>query len=173
MIFHHHPVRPSPRLPRYLDLGLYAQLEGVPFTHSSNLLAALRVASEHALRRAPFVELALLGAWLREQLRDIGYTLVAPEAVASPAIVTLALPEGTSAEHLGDRLASAGFELSFRSGYLRRRNWIQVSLMGECSRERLEPLLTALHMDARGQSIRATEARLPIEREIPRRASAG
>ena len=172
MIFHHHAVSPSPRLPRYLDLGLYAQLDGVPFTHSSNLLAALRVASEHALRRVPFAEMRLLARWLRKELDALGYALVAPESVASPAIVTLALPEGISAEALGDRLASAGFELSFRSGYLRRRNWIQISLMGECSRERLEPLVTALRMDHRARGIRGDEARFVIDREVPRRASA-
>ena len=172
MIFHHHPVGPSTRLPRYLDLGLYAQHDGVPFTHSSNLLAALRVASEHALRRAPFTEMSALAQWLRDELRSLGYTLIAREAVASPAIVTLALPEGASAEALGERLATAGFELSFRSGYLRRRNWFQISLMGECSRERLEPLLTALRTDARGRSGRNDDARVLIDREVPRRASA-
>jgi aspartate aminotransferase-like enzyme len=151
---------------------LYAQHEGVPFTHSSNLLAALRVASEHALRRAPFTEMSALAHWLRDELRSLGYTLIAPEAVASPAIVTLALPDGASAEALGDRLAMAGFELSFRSGYLRRRNWFQISLMGECSRERLEPLLTALRTDARGRSGRNDDARMLIDREVPRRASA-
>jgi aspartate aminotransferase-like enzyme len=172
MIFHHHAVAPSGRLPRYLDLGLYAQLDGVPFTHSSNLLAALRVASEHALRRAPFAEIASLARGLREELEALGYALVAPENVASPAIVTLALPDGVSAEAFGERLAAAGFELSFRSGYLRRRNWIQISLMGECSRERLEPLLTALRMDYRARGVRGDDARLRHDRGAPRRASA-
>ncbi len=172
IIFHHHQVAPSSRIPRYLDLGLYAQLEGVPFTHSSNLLAALRVASEHALRRAPFAEMSVLARWLRTELESLGYGLVAAAPVSSPAIVTLALPDGTSAEALGERLAAAGFELSFRSGYLRRRNWIQISLMGECSRERLEPLVTALRVDRRARGIRSDEARFVVDREAPRRASA-
>ena len=171
MIFHHHPVAPSGRLPRYLDLGLYAQLDGVPFTHSSNLLAALRVASEHALRRAPFSEMRALARWLREELRGLGYTLVAPEAVASPAIVTIALPAGITSESLGTRLAVAGFELSFRSGYLRRRNWIQVSLMGECSRERLEVLLVALRTHSGAGAVRADDVRLRIERDDTRQAT--
>ena len=143
MVFHHHEISPSSRLPRYLDLGLYADLGGVPFTHSSNLLAALRVASERALARAPFNELAELAAWLRGRLRDLGYRLVTPEAHASPGIVTLA-PAAEGEAPLGDRLAELGFELSFRSGYLQRRNWSQISLMGECSRDKLEPLLVAM-----------------------------
>ena len=160
IIFHHHPVAPSPRLPRYLDLGLYAQLDGVPFTHSSNLLAALRVASEHALRRAPFEGMADLARWLRAELRQLDFALVAPEAVASPAIMTIALPPEQSAESLGDRLATAGFELSFRSGYLRRRNWIQISLMGECSRDRLESLVAALRSHGRARGTQADDVRL-------------
>ena len=164
VIFHHHPVAPSPRLPRYLDLGLYAQLDGVPFTHSSNLLAALRVASEHALRRSPFGEMATLARWLRSELRALGYALVAPESAASPAIVTIALPAEVSSEALGERLATAGFELSFRSGYLRRRNWFQISLMGECSRERLDALLVALRTDARG-GVRRDDMRMRLDRD--------
>ena len=42
MVFYNHEIQPAPkRLPRYLDLGFYAAQEGIPFTHSSNLLAAL------------------------------------------------------------------------------------------------------------------------------------
>jgi aspartate aminotransferase-like enzyme len=144
MVFYDHHVAPSDRLPRYLDLGLYAQLDGVPFTHSSNLLAALRVASERALRNAPFTEMRDLAVSLRARLRALGYSIVAPDAQASPAIVTIALPPDQDVDDFGDQVAAAGFELSFRSAYLRNRNWIQVSLMGECSREKLARLLNAL-----------------------------
>ena len=45
LVFHHHDVAPQPeRLPRYLDLGCWSQGDGVPFTHSSNLVAALAAA---------------------------------------------------------------------------------------------------------------------------------
>jgi aspartate aminotransferase-like enzyme len=144
MVFYDHHVAPSDRLPRYLDLGLYAQLDGVPFTHSSNLLAALRVASERALRNAPFTAIRELAVSLRSRLRALGYTIVAPDAHASPAIVTIALPPDQYVDEFGDQVAAAGFELSFRSAYLRNRNWIQVSLMGECSSEKLARLLNAL-----------------------------
>ena len=40
-VFHDAPPRhASSSLPRYLDLGLYAEQEGIPFTLSSNLLYA-------------------------------------------------------------------------------------------------------------------------------------
>ena len=60
----------------------------------------------------------------------------------------------------------------FRSGYHPLRNWIQISLMGECSRERLEPLLTAMRTDVRGRNGRPDDARMLTDREVPRRASA-
>jgi len=170
-VLHHHPVAPSTRLPRYLDLGLYAQLDGVPFTQSSNLLAALRVAGEHALRRAPFDQMHALATRLRVELRRLGYSLVAPEALASPAIVTIALPVQIRSNEFGERLARAGFELSFRSGYLLRRNWIQVSLMGECTREKIERLIAALPADgSREGSAEYSESVATFE--PPRRASA-
>ena len=77
----------------------------------------------------------------------------------------MALPSSASSEALGERLAAGGFELSFRSGYLRKRNWIQVSLMGECSRERLEALLVALRTDARGVAVRRDDVRMRIDRD--------
>src|ERR1041385_7458953 len=45
MVFYNHKLIPAPKaLPRYLDLGLYAANDGVPFTHSSNMLNALQAA---------------------------------------------------------------------------------------------------------------------------------
>ena len=143
-VFHARAVAPSDRLPRYVDLGLIADCDGVPFTHSSNLVAALRVAAERALRADAFAETAALSAWLRGALRARGFTLVAPERAAAPGILTIALRPGVTSEPLGQRLARAGFELSFRSGYLKRRNWIQIAVMGQCSRTNIERLLDAL-----------------------------
>src|SRR5574341_1159104 len=45
MVFYNHDLLPdSSTLPRYLDLGLYAARDGVPFTISSNLVQALHAA---------------------------------------------------------------------------------------------------------------------------------
>jgi aspartate aminotransferase-like enzyme len=144
MVFHDGDVRSSPRAPRYLDLSLYADAEGVPFTQSSGLVSALRIATENTLRRRPFSDVRALSEWLRQQLRDMGFRLLAADAVSSPGIVTLVLESGDSAIELGDALARAGFALSYRSKYLRERNWIQIALMGECSRQKTELLLRAM-----------------------------
>jgi len=145
MVFYHHEAPPRPdRLPRYLDLGYSAENGGVPFTHSSNLLSALQAALKFYDSQQPFTELAELSDWLRPKLRELGFRILAPDAQASPAVITLVLPGSASSQKIGDELAAAGFLLSYQSGYLRCRNWIQICLMGACSRQSLVSLLTEL-----------------------------
>ena len=145
MVFYHHEVSPQPRkLPRYLDLGYHAAQQGIPFTHSSNLLSALQAALKRYDSPQPFAEVVELSDWLRPKLRELGFQILAPDAHASPAVITLALPTGTSSQSIGDQLQAAGFLLSYQSEYLRRRNWLQICLMGDCSRQGLVALLTEL-----------------------------
>jgi aspartate aminotransferase-like enzyme/GNAT superfamily N-acetyltransferase len=145
LVFYEHQLFPASRgVPRYLDLGYYAACAGVPFTHPSNLLYALKTALERFSRRQPFAELRELSSWLKAQLVGMGFRLLADGVHATPAVVTIALPEGTDSVTVGDRLERAGFLLSYKSIYLVRRNWIQICLMGECSREMLLPLLDRL-----------------------------
>ena len=59
-------------------------------------------------------------------------------------MVTLALPAGADSRRAGDRLSELGFLLSYESGYLLERRWIQVCLMGSAEREGLESLLRTL-----------------------------
>ncbi len=145
LVFHHHEVAPSPRLPRYLDLGLYAAGEGVPFTHSSNLVRALRAAVLRLPLPAGRPELAEDAARLRAALRGRGFRVLAADADASPAVTTVALPPEVPADALAERLEAEGWLLSHRSGYLRDRNWVQVCLMGEYRRDRVLPLVEAMH----------------------------
>jgi aspartate aminotransferase-like enzyme len=145
MVFYHDAVAPQPdKLPRYLDLGYYAAQNGVPFTHSSNLLSTLQAALKRYDSQQPFAEIEELSVWLRPKLRELGFHILAPDAHASPAVITLALPESISSQKTGDQLQAAGFLLSYQSEYLRERNWIQICLMGECSRQSLVALLTEL-----------------------------
>jgi len=145
MVFYNHVPTPAPeRLPRYIDLGLYAAQRGVPFTHSSNLLAALQVAIERVDWRARFGQLEDLSAWLRIRLRKMGAQIVAPDCCASPAVITLALPSGLRSESVGRHLEQAGYILNYRSDYLLARNWIQICPLSPVSRRDLEGLLGAL-----------------------------
>ena len=142
LVFHRDGFEPSPRLPRYLDLGLWAREGGVPFTASSNLLAALGRAL--AIGEAEGGRRARLAAELRPRIERLGFRCLAPSEIAAPWVLTLTPEDGTSAFALGERLEEEGFLLSYRSGYLVRRNWIQVCLMGEHAAPALDALLGAL-----------------------------
>jgi aspartate aminotransferase-like enzyme len=141
MVFYNHEFVPAPtRLPRYLDLGFYSAQDGIPFTTSSNLLYALQTALRRVVWQDKFAQIAQDGAWLREQLRAVGLQIVAPDAHAAPAVISIALPSEVSSKTVGWQLKKAGYLLSYNSGYLLKRNWIQICLMGEWSRETLEVL---------------------------------
>jgi len=127
-------------LPRYLDLGFYAAQSGVPFTQSSNLLYALQRALTRIDWREKYQQIADVSVWLRRCLREVGLPIVAPDAHASPAVVTIALPRDVCSQAVGRQLRSAGYLLSYNSAYLLQRNWIQICLMGEWSRATLEAL---------------------------------
>ena len=148
LVFHRDPAaKNGKRLPRYLDLALYGDEAGVPFTHSSNLIAALAAALEGAgpERHARLREDAF---FLRAEIQAAGLACVVPAQNASPAIVTIALPRSVRAARLAGELAAAGFRVAHASRYLAERNWLQIALMGEYSREQLRRLAAALDAHA-------------------------
>ena len=146
MVFYHHEVAPSPRgVPRYLDLGYYAAQDAAPFTFSSNLLHALHAAVKRVRWDVRFAGLTELSAWLRMRLRELGFELIGDRAGASPAVVTIALPSDLDSARIGALIQESGYLISYNSDYLRRRNWIQVCLMGECAKDKVLSLLNALN----------------------------
>ncbi len=146
MVFYHHEVAPAPdRLPRYLDLGLCAQEQGIPFTFSSNLLHALHAAVRRVNLERRFEDIAGMSAGLRLHLAEMGFDLVGKDTQTSPAVITIALPPELNSIKTGEAMQEAGYLLSYNSGYLRRKNWIQICLMGECPREKVVPVANALN----------------------------
>jgi aspartate aminotransferase-like enzyme len=133
------------KLPRYIDLGFSAQHDGTPFTFSSNLLHALHAAVKRANWDGRFAETAEWSTWLRERLMEMGFNLIGNGAQVSPAVVTIALPPEMNSANIGEAMQEAGYLLSCNSEYLRRKNWIQVCLMGECTREKVVALANALN----------------------------
>jgi aspartate aminotransferase-like enzyme len=160
MVFYHHDLQPAPNLTRYLDLGYYAAQQGIPFTHSSNLIHALQT----SLKRTPWTEkfgqIRDTSKWLCVRLRELGFQIVAPEGHASPAVITLALAADLSSKSVGWQLQKAGYLLSYKSDYLLRRNWIQVCLMGEWTRDHLAALPDVLVELAANQRRRKTKRQL-------------
>jgi len=146
MVFYHHEVGPSPRrVPKYLDLGCHAARETVPFTFSSNLLHALHAAVKRVRWNERYTGLVELSTWFRTRLCEMGFELVGDGAGVSPAIVTITLPSHLDSGRIGGLIQESGYLISYNSDYLRRRNWIQVCLMGECAKEKVVSLLNALN----------------------------
>jgi aspartate aminotransferase-like enzyme len=145
MVFYNHEILPlSKNIPRYLDIGLYSISEGIPFTISSNLIYALKKALERFDPENRYRELEKMSLWLRDGLRKIGFNILAADEHSSPALITIDLPSWMSSENLGRLLEEKGYLLSYRSRYLMKRNWIQISLMSGYKKEAFFPVLDLL-----------------------------
>lgn len=163
MVFHRDPIRPNPSLPRYLDLALYAEQQGVPFTFSSNLLAALKAALQEADPAARLAQASSMSRELRRGLREIGLRTVAKAADSSPAVTTIEIPTPTTSCEIGARLGRLGFLVGYESDYLLKRNWLQVSLMGKRNEAEIGHLLDALRAVAMPGGNHLSEPSCPDE----------
>ena len=145
MVFYNRPLPPSSNtLPRYLDLNTYANAAPVPFTVNSNLLYALRAALENIDIKDRLKNIAEMSQCIKKNIRELGLEPLVPDRYASDSVITIELPPEFSSETVGDRLKDAGFLLSYRSSYLLRRNWIQICLMSDFSKDSINPLIRCL-----------------------------
>jgi aspartate aminotransferase-like enzyme/GNAT superfamily N-acetyltransferase len=144
MVFYHHPLFPSSHLPRYLDLGIYREREGIPYTHSSNLIYALKQALQNSQKSPHAQEIADLSNWLKATLQQKGFQIVGLDHSLSPAVITLMLPLSVNSKETGDRLKQDGFWLQYETPYLIKRNWLQICLMGNHKPYLLEQLVQRL-----------------------------
>ena len=120
-VFYNHEIASRPdRLPRYLDLGLYAESAGTPFTLSSNLLSALKASISNFSAEERYAELRKRSDWLREKLSDSGYDIVAEKGQESPAVITIPLPERLVSRVLGMKLERSGYYINWRRSEERR-----------------------------------------------------
>ncbi len=134
MVFYSDEVVSSSRsLPRYLDLGVYAEKDGVPFTVCSNLVYALHTALKQMDITERLKQICELSMWLRRELCKHGLDTLVSAEHGCPAVITIRVPDGLSSENIGRKMANDGYLLSYRSEYLLKRNWIQICLMGETS----------------------------------------
>ncbi|MGB9082772.1 MAG: GNAT family N-acetyltransferase [Desulfuromonadaceae bacterium] len=157
LVFSNHPVAADRRLPRYLDLGYYREKEGTPFTHSSNLMSALRQALLDLQAEQRFEAIRLLSDTLRGRLADAGFALMGSARHASPAVISVVLPEQISSLRLGEAMEQRGRLLSYRSGYLLERNIIQICLMGSVGEEQCLQMVETFMEAASESKTRVTE----------------
>ena len=144
LVFHEAAATRGGRVPRYLDVGLYACERGVPFTHSSNLIAALDAALQHDDWAGRFAAVAAHTRWLRGRLERRGFACIAAPEHQAAGIVTIALPQSVRSTEIAAAIDADGFTVAAHSGYLVDRNWIQVSVMAPPSRDDLRGLIDAL-----------------------------
>lgn len=126
VVFHRDEVEADNSLPRYLDLGMYQENNSVPYTHSSNLVAAFHTA---LLEMDPYSK-ARLNYEVRRTLERSGISCLG-DGTYSPGIITIPLPEDISSRGFGDNLKKKKILISYESDYLLKRNWVQIALMGE------------------------------------------
>ncbi len=130
-VFHNHHLNPAPdELPCVLDLGIYQASNGIPYTIQSNLIYALLAALKSHDWDKRFEAVKGWSKSIRRKLAEIDVPILAPDACAMPAVVTIALPSVHCSEAIGDTLKKHGVLVSYRSDYLLERNWIQACMMG-------------------------------------------
>jgi len=142
MVFYNHTLGPSgAKLPIYLDLSYYAEKNGVPFTTSSNLLYALYTALRNFNLERRLEQIADISQWLKAELRKMGLSLIIADHSTSPFVITISLPAKFDSRRVAEQMEEKGYLLSYNSEYLVKRNWFQICLMGDFSRDLLQPLL--------------------------------
>ena len=130
-VFHDGHLAPPDRIPRYLDLSGYEAANGVPFTHSSNLLAALECSLSQTNWPRKFERVSAQSRALRAELRKLSLLPLAHETHAADGIVTFAVPPQISTADMAAALEKLEIEIAWQSRYLAQRNWMQIALMGE------------------------------------------
>jgi len=140
-VFYNGPaLKASNELPRGLDLAMYQDSRGIPFTLSSNLLAALSASLVHTDWQEKFARISRVSARLRQQLAEQNITLLAQGDDAAAGVITILLPDNVEGVTLCHSLRRNGYLLSGESSYLVARNWIQICLFGEFDEYMLDEL---------------------------------
>jgi aspartate aminotransferase-like enzyme/ribosomal protein S18 acetylase RimI-like enzyme len=167
-VFHDGRLASAGVLPRYLDLAAYERADGVPYSHSSNLVAALDCALASTSWANKFRRISTVDRDLRTRLRAHGLAPLVPDEVSTPGIVTLAVSLGTSSRQIALALMADGVALAFESAYLQRRNSLQICLMGEFDAATVAkiPSLLAARLRSGGQSSSIISAQLNMGTQV-------
>jgi aspartate aminotransferase-like enzyme len=115
---------PDPATPSYFDLAQYLGKSGVPFTLSSNLLAALRASIRQKLTNKQYMQSEVYSQKISALLSSAGLLHFDHEYTH---VFTLA-PSPDEYNRLLEAFRRAGLIVSYESEYLRKRKWIQLAL---------------------------------------------
>jgi aspartate aminotransferase-like enzyme len=129
IILSNHDALSDGSIPNYLDLHVYQENAGVPFTISSLLVNALQAGSRIKLNAESFQRTANYAGEIRRILKT--HDLLPYENFH---VFTLASSK-YSIRELGERLKTFGILSSYQSEYLEKRNWLQLALFGSYSHQ--------------------------------------
>ncbi|MGJ9382062.1 aminotransferase class V-fold PLP-dependent enzyme [Salipaludibacillus sp. CF4.18] len=144
-VFHQENIPPSNRLPRYLDLGMYQMQNSVPYSHTSNLMCALKEALKQYENNKRYDKIAADISLVRASLAEAGIPVLLSAENSSPVIITIPLPSDYSSTEIGTYLELQGIFVHFESDYLKQRNWIQIACLGEYKKRDLTNMVKTLH----------------------------
>lgn len=135
----------SDQLPATFDIVSTIQHVASPFTVASPQLYALHAAlDEHYIDSATIqrrlVHYASLGEHVRSELKRLHLDPIAVTTADSPPISTFVLPDTSCVA----RCSQAGFHIAHESGYLAHRGWGQIAVMGDLTRQAIQPLFDVL-----------------------------
>ncbi|MDR4889354.1 aminotransferase class V-fold PLP-dependent enzyme [Fredinandcohnia sp. QZ13] len=145
-VFHNHDIRPNPSIPRYLDLGMYANHDSIPYSHSSNMLEALYEALKKYENDDCYQKIKERYKMIREYIEGLGLQILTPPEYSSPAIMTILLPEHVSSKDFGDDMALQGYYLHYESHYLQEKKWIQISCLSSHEEKQILKMLRTFEL---------------------------
>lgn len=152
LVLYNESLTPDRRIPRALDLGYGERHDGVPFTHSSPLVAALRQALRELDPEKRFRTASRQKELIVRHLRANGIEPGREDDDSSPAILNIPLPLSVSSRLIGESLERHNFLVSYRSEYLLERNLMQICLMGHVTDDHCLGLAAALIRAIRDRS---------------------
>jgi len=145
IVFYNHELKqPKFSLPAFLDLFLYEKYDGIPYTIPTNLIIALHKAVEILNVKEKEKNIESLSVWLQQGFTALGFKLLLPQNYMHKPVITIVLPEEISSEKFGDELNKKNIQISYKSGYLIERNWVQICLMGHYEHSHVAPLMNEM-----------------------------
>lgn len=147
IVFYNHEVEVSPNIARYLDLGYYRAESGIPFTISSCLAYALKTAVESVERNPHFYQtIAQHSKTIRAELERLDFNIMNDLAISSPAVITVQLPAYINSVEFGQFLEDENCFISYKSGYLIKRNLIQTYVTRNTTQKHIEEFIDLVNV---------------------------
>ena len=138
LVFSNIDVASDGRMPIYFDLKHHLSKNKIPFTLSSNMVAALLAGCKSRLCSTNY-------ALLRRHSKKLNLLLQKVDVLRFENFhVFTIVPHFGSASLVGSKLEQKNIVTSYSSEYLKKRNWLQLALFSHVSEEEMQYALQVL-----------------------------